>query len=379
MNSFYELFAGGGMARLGLGPNWRCLFANDFDAKKADAYAQNFGSNQLRVDDVANVTATDLPDRADLLWASFPCQDLSLAGKGVGLCGERSGAFWQVSRLLSELRAQDRQPSIVVLENVVGALSSNDGQDFAQIADSLRQNGYRFGAMVLDAVHFVPQSRPRLFVVAVLPELAPELAMQSGLERSGPCVHWHPNRLVEAKLSLPQSCQENWIWWNLPTPPKRTQVFADLIDTESPSIAWHTAEETQRLLDMMSPVNREKVWVAQRSGKPCVGGIYRRTRLGVQRAEVRFDDVAGCLRTASGGSSRQSILVVDGLSVRSRLLATREAARLMGLPETYSLPVNYNEAYSLVGDGLVVPVVRFLSRHLLTPLASQSVRLSVAA
>ena len=144
-------------------------------------------------------------------------------------------------------------------------------------------------------------------------------------------------------------------------------------------MAWHTAEETQRLLSMMSPVNREKVSVAQRSGKPCVGGIYRRTRLGVQRAEVRFDDVAGCLRTASGGSSRQSILVVDGLSIRSRLLATREAARLMGLPETYALPVNYNEAYSLVGDGLVVPVVRFLSRHLLTPLASLSERLSVAA
>ena len=379
MNSFYELFAGGGMARLGLGPNWRCLFANDFDAKKADAYAQNFGSAHLRVDDVANVTANDLPDHADLLWASFPCQDLSLAGKGVGLCGERSGAFWQVARLLSELRAEDRQPSIVVLENVVGALSSNDGQDFAQIADSLRQNGYRFGAMVLDAVHFVPQSRPRLFIVAVLPELAPELAIQSGLERSGPCAHWHPNRLVEAKLAQPKSCQENWIWWNLPTPPKRTQVFADLIDTESPSIAWHTAEETQRLLDMMSPVNREKVSVAQRSGKPCVGGIYRRTRLGEQRAEVRFDDVAGCLRTASGGSSRQSILVVEGQKIRSRLLATREAARLMGLPDTYALPVNYNEAYSLVGDGLVVPVVRFLSRHLLTPLASLSERLSVAA
>ena len=367
------------MARLGLGPNWRCLFANDFDAKKAGAYAQNFGSTHLRVDDIAKVTANDLPDRADLLWASFPCQDLSLAGKGGGLCAERSGSFWQVSRLLSELRAQDRQPSIVVLENVVGALSSNDGQDFVQISESLHQNGYRFGAMVLDAVHFVPQSRPRLFIVAVLPELASELPISYGLQRSGPCAHWHPNRLAEAKMSLPKSCQENWIWWNLPPQPKRTQVFADLIDTESPYIAWHTAEETHRLLDMMSPVNREKVSVAQRSGERRVGGIYRRTRLGVQRAEVRFDDVAGCLRTASGGSSRQSILVVDGSKVRSRLLATREAARLMGLPETYALPVNYNEAYSLVGDGLVVPVVRFLSRHLLTPLASLSESLHVAA
>lgn len=71
------------MARLGFGPYWRCLFANDLDQKKADAYAQNSGSKDLRVDDVANVFASDLPDPADLLRASFPCQDLSLAGKSV--------------------------------------------------------------------------------------------------------------------------------------------------------------------------------------------------------------------------------------------------------------------------------------------------------
>jgi DNA (cytosine-5)-methyltransferase 1 len=87
-----------------------------------------------------------------------------------------------------------------------------------------------------------------------------------------------------------------------------------------------------------------------------------------QRAEIRFDDVAGCLRTPVGGSSRQSIMIVDGETVRSRLLAPREAARLMGLPETYKLPKNYNEAYHLSGDGVVVPVVRFLANHILEPM-----------
>ena len=375
MNSFYELFAGGGMARLGLGPNWRCLFANDFDEKKADAYALNFGSEELRVADVATLSAADLPGQGDLLWASFPCQDLSLAGKGAGLDGQRSGVFWQVSRLLSELQSHDRLPNVVVLENVVGALSSNEGKDFAQIAAALCEIGFRFGALVVDAVDFLPQSRPRLFVVAI----APDVSIEPRLVRNGPSAHWHPKRLVEAKLALPSAIQEGWVWWNLPKPPIRTSVFADVIDETPVGVAWHSAEETARLLAMMSPLHIEKVSEAQRAKVRRIGAIYRRTRLGVQRAEVRFDNVAGCLRTASGGSSRQAILVVEGDKIRSRLLSTREAARLMGLPETYSLPVNYNEGYSLVGDGLAVPVVRYLTRHLLTPLAAAVEPMSVAA
>jgi len=78
--SFYEFFAGGGMARAGLGDNWDCLFANDFDEMKAAAYTANWGEGDLSVDDVANLSVKDLPVCVDLSWASFPCQDLSLAG-----------------------------------------------------------------------------------------------------------------------------------------------------------------------------------------------------------------------------------------------------------------------------------------------------------
>lgn len=108
-----------------------------------------------------------------------------------------------------------------------------------------------------------------------------------------------------------------------------------------------------------------------------VGGLYRRIRPGAdgkkaQRAEVRFDDVAGCLRVPTGGSSRQTIVIVDGDSVRSRLLSPREAARLMGLSDNYQLPSNYNDAYGLMGDGVVVPVVRFLAEHILEPVLQAS-------
>lgn len=92
--TFYEFFAGGGMARAGLGSSWHCLFANDFDRKKGETYRANWGSEALHIGDVRAVKPEQLPGHADLVWASFPCQDLSLAGAGAGLAGERSGTFW---------------------------------------------------------------------------------------------------------------------------------------------------------------------------------------------------------------------------------------------------------------------------------------------
>jgi DNA (cytosine-5)-methyltransferase 1 len=124
---------------------------------------------------------------------------------------------------------------------------------------------------------------------------------------------------------------------------------------------------------MMAPVHLDKLAAAKRAGKRMVGGLYKRRRdeadgVRRQRAEVRFDDVAGCLRVPSGGSSRQTVVIVEGDLVRSRLLSPREAARLMGLSDDYQLPSNYNDAYELMGDGVVAPVVRYLAQHILEPM-----------
>jgi DNA (cytosine-5)-methyltransferase 1 len=123
---------------------------------------------------------------------------------------------------------------------------------------------------------------------------------------------------------------------------------------------------------MMSDVNLAKIEEAKRAGRKMVGTLYRRTRyqngVKIQRAEARFDEIAGCLRTPAGGSSRQYVLMVDKGRVRSRLMSARETARLMGLPDEYILPENYNEAYHLTGDGVVVSVVQYISEHFLKPL-----------
>lgn len=319
------------------------------------------------VGDVAELATAALPGIADLAWASFPCQDLSLAGGGAGLKGQRSGAFWPFWKLMRQLREEGRAPRLVVLENVCGALSSHDGKDFAAIGGALANAGYQFGAIVIDAVHFLPQSRPRLFIIGVA-----GTSIANELRSSRPDPRWHPDKLVKAHGQLLAQAAEPWVWWALPAPPNRPKSFADLIEDAPRGVQWHTPEETRCLLSLMSAVNLKKVENAKKEGRRVVGGVYRRTRRDdngrkMQRAEVRFDGVAGCLRAPTGGSSRQSILLVEGEMVRSRLLSPREAARLMGLPENYKLPESYNEAYHLAGDGVAVPVVRFLVAHLLEP------------
>lgn len=362
--TYYEFFAGGGMATAGLGEGWDCLFANDFSVKKASSYIENWGGEHLHVGDVGLVTTAELSGHADLAWASFPCQDLSLAGAGAGLQGKRSGTFWPFWKLMLALGAEARAPKVVLLENVYGALTSHKGQDFAAICQALSSGGYRFGAMVVDAVHFVPQSRPRLFFIAV----HKSVPIPNQLMRDSCSLAWTPKALAAAHKALPTSVKANWIWLDLPSPPKRKVGFTDIIQSNPKGVAWHTPDETARLLSMMTEINLAKVEQAKKVGRKIVGGVYRRTRNNVQRTEVRFDDIAGCLRTPGGGSSRQSIIVVNGPSVRSRLLSTREAARLMGLPDEYKLPNNYNQAYHLCGDGVAVPVVRHLAEHIIEPL-----------
>lgn len=357
------------MARAGLGSSWSCLFANDFDESKAAIYRKNWGDGELVVGDVRMLETNTFPGKPDLVWGSFPCQDLSLAGNGAGLSGERSGTFWPLLDHVRKLRRDGRGPTLLVLENVYGTLRSHQGKDFQAIAEALSSEGFRFGAMIVDASLFLPQSRPRLFVIAVHEGAnIPEKLLDLGANET-----WHPKALRESWKALGTKVKRNWVWWNLPKPPLRRTSFSDLIEATPSGVRWHSPEDTSKLMNMMAPLHRKKVQAAKLSGTLQIGTIYKRTRVDsegnrAQRAEVRFDEIAGCLRTPAGGSSRQIILVVEGKSVRSRLISARETARLMGLPDTYQLPENYNEAYHLTGDGVVVPVVRHLSRFLLEPI-----------
>jgi DNA (cytosine-5)-methyltransferase 1 len=379
MPGFYEFFCGGGMARAGLEPEWRCLFANDVDARKGAAYAANWGSGELRLGDVASLRAPDLPGEADLAWASFPCQDLSLAGAGAGLDGPRSGVFWGFCSAMRALSAEGRAPRLIALENVAGVLTSNGGADFAAICGALQGLGYRFGALTIDAAHFLPQSRPRVFFVAV----RRGDALPARLVSPGPPPHHTSSALKRVASALPPAVAADWLWWRAPEPRRANLRLADCLDGDANETRWHSVDETGRLLAALSPASRRDVALARESGERAIGALFRRTRPdgagGVRvQAEARFDGLAGCLRTPGGGSSRQFLIVVAGDKTRTRLMTPREAARLMGLPDDYALPSRATDAFHLVGDGVATPVVRFLSENLLLPLVSHRLEGGVA-
>ncbi len=356
----WEFFAGGGLAGLGL-EGFRIAFANDIDAMKAAAWRANHDAG-FHQGDVWDLDTADLPGSPDLLWASSPCQDVSLAGARAGLEARRSGAFWGFWRLVQQLRAEGRAPPVVVLENVVGLLTSGKGADFAAVCSAMVEAGYRMGALEMDAAHWLPQSRPRLFIIAMRELEAPETA--------GPCGAFHTARLVAAQAALPDAVRAAWAWWSLPSPPRRNLDLAALLEPDD-AVAWFDDAETERLLALAGPLHRARLESVATTGERRAGAAYRRVRVEagtkVQRLEMRFDGLAGCLRTPAGGSSRQYVLVCEGGRIRARRLTGREAARLMGVADAYRLPASESAALKLMGDAVAVPVVRALSDGLLLP------------
>ena len=369
--SFLEFFAGGGMTRLGLGDSWHCLMANDVDSRKCAAYRENFGEKDLIEDDIANISVDDLPKAApDLMWGSFPCQDLSLAGARGGIKAERSSAFfgyWRIAEMLANLQ---RAPRIIAIENVTGLLTSNDGRDFATVVSLISEAGYDVSAMILDAKAFTPQSRPRLFIFGFDANTTPPFS------KTLPENETATPALQKAVTNLPKKLQQRWQWLQTPAPRGRNIEFTHIVERNNTD--WREDSYTQRLLGMMSASQRRRLDELIAERKSVAGAAFRRTRVedgqSKQRLEARFDGLAGCLRTPAGGSSRQIVVAVDKGKVRSRLLNSREAARLMGLPEDYRLPENETDALKLCGDGVCVPVVRWLAEEVFEPALSQAAR-----
>lgn len=366
--TFYEFFAGGGMARAGLGAGWDCLFANDFDPVKAATYRANWGGGHFHEGDVHALTTADLPEprqggRVDLAWASSPCQDFSLAGLRKGLEGTRSSAFWGFWTLMRGLNAEGRAPRVIVIENVTGLLSSHGGADFTALCQALADEGYSFGALEIDAARFLPQSRPRLFVIAT----------QGPAALGAPTPETHGRRVYDAYARLPDALKSRWAAWARPETNGPERSLIDLLDNGE-DVRWNPPTLTQRLLDQLGPLHRTRVEMERALQAPRIGMAFRRTRIEdgrrVQRAEVRFDGLAGCLRTPGGGSSRQFVVEVDGPATRSRRLTAREGARLMGLPDSYRLPDGETAALKVIGDGVAAPVVAALARAVLVPALS---------
>ena len=345
-----DFFAGSGLVSAGLSNEFSTIWANDISAKKAAVFNANNTATVLQVCPIENVRGDLLPN-ADMSWGSFPCQDLSLAGDINGLFAPRSGLFWQWLRVMDEMPIK---PPLLVAENVVGLVSAGGGEYYVTLHNELTKRGYRVGAIMLDALHWLPQSRKRIFVIGIKNGVD-----VSGLTTDGP-IWCHPTPVVKVAKQV-----KTWIWWKLKEPPARNVTLDAIIDFDSPCDS--PKEESQKLALIASNKIDEINRLALHRRRAFTG--YKRTRNHRQVLEVRTDGVAGCLRTPCGGSSRQILLIAENGHLQTRLLTVREAARLMGAPDTYKIPGSYNDGYMAMGDAVALPVVRFLSESLLAPLA----------
>ncbi len=340
----HEFFAGSGLVAYGLRGIFRPIWANDISPEKAKVYSANFESSHFVLQDIKSVKGDDLP-WAHLSWASFPCQDLSLAGSIGGINAQRSGLVWEWFRVLDEMKDK---PKILVVENVVGLLSTHNGENYIKLHTALHDRGYNCGAIIINAMHFLPQSRPRIFIIAV----------QQGLpipkELIGDSACWlHNQNIAKLGAELP-----GWIWWKAEKPLKRTSTLKEIIDIDvtfdKDDVLKLVPERHMKMLDSFDEF---------------IATGYRRTRNGRQQLELRFDGIAGCLRTPEGGSSKQFIVITNGKEVHARLLTVREAARLMGAPDSFKLPGSYNDGYKAMGDAVALPVARFIGENFLIKLA----------
>ncbi len=361
--SVAEFFAGIGLVRYALERhNWQVLFANDIDKDKLKMYGDNFGVTHFQLEDIHRLSPAKIPPCA-LYTASFPCNDLSLAGARSGLNGKQSGAFWGVIRLLRSVRLK---PPIILLENVPGFLTSGGGADFESALLALNELGYVCDAFLQDARRFVPHSRVRLFVVAAQGIPAEPV---DGLTPSS----IRPESLVHFVLSHP-----NIRWSIRPLPePRHTRktlqtILEDLPDNDP---YWWNPERAEYFMNQLSPKHLAIARQMIASPLYSYGTAFRRIRKGRSMAELRVDGIAGCLRTPRGGSGRQILFKAGNGKYWVRLLTARECARLQGVADdNFKIQVPLNQALFGFGDAVCVPVIEWIASNYLTPLAMELMR-----
>ena len=353
-----EFFAGIGLVRSGLEQAGVAVaWANDIEPTKHAVYAANFDASDYRLGDIGDVRGVTVPT-VDIATASFPCVDLSLAGNRRGLDGEQSGLFYEFVRVLDEMGP--RRPPVVMLENVMSFVSSRRGRDLSAAVAALNALGYACDAVSVDARWFTAQSRPRLFVIGAYARIdgggAPSPRLRPGPVSAFAAAH--------PELGLQQM--------PLPEPPARGGAFADVAERLDPGHPrWWAEDRMGRFLSMVAPGHERRLDHADIFGGAEWRTAYRRTRRGACVWEIRPDRIAGCLRTANGGSSRQAVAETGPGGVRARWMTPREYARLQGAPDGFDYsPVTEAQALTGFGDAVCVPAVGWLARHALIPAAA---------
>jgi DNA (cytosine-5)-methyltransferase 1 len=361
-----EYFAGIGLVRMGLEScGWRTVFANDISEKKFEMYRMFFpdAKGYYIIDDIFKINPETIPSTT-LATCSFPCIDLSLAGNMNGISGKHSSAFWG---FIQVLQAQgDLAPPLVMVENVPGWLHSNNGTDFRLTVQALNRLGYVCDVFTLDALRFTPQSRLRVFLVGIKPPVE---------NRGAQSIFTRPRSLLPDTLrkSVLANLDLEWFYHDTPEPPPlNTEGLSDIIEPlDNADLRWWSEIQVNRHMAMMEQSHFSRVLQLAQGDKPSYRTFYRRRRAGVQRAEVRHDDLSGCLRTAVGGSGKQFLIKAGLGRIQMRTMTPREYARLQGVPDDYPITVNGVHALTGFGDAVCVPAITWIGKNVLNALVER--------
>lgn len=329
---FVDLFAGIGGFRLGFeSVGGRCVFTSEWDRWAQKTYKANFGDHEVH-GDIRSLEAVEVPDH-DVLLAGFPCQPFSIAGvskkNALGRkhgfeCETQGTLFFDIERILAEKR-----PSAFVLENVKNLVSHDRGNTFRIIIRTLREKlGYRVSWRVLDARHWVPQHRERIFIVGLRPDLEAEFDFDEiGVPDEGPTLDaiLHPAGGGDAA----------------------EEPYTDA--KGRPGAKYVLSEHLWGYLQEYASRHRAR-------GNGFGFGL------------VRPKDVARTL-SARYYKDGSEILIDRGRGKCPRRLTPRECARLMGFLRTtdgrpWEIPVSDTQAYRQFGNAVAVPVVSAVARAL---------------
>ncbi|MEX0684075.1 MAG: DNA mismatch endonuclease Vsr [Dehalococcoidia bacterium] len=351
-----EFFAGIGLVGKGLAEaGFEVVFANDIDGVKRSLFAANGDVTKFVWGDIRLIHGADVP-HVELATASFPCTDLSLAGNRNGLNGQYSSTFWEFVRILREM--EGRRPKALLIENVSGFVSSAQGQDLALALAALNDLGYYCDLLQLDARNWVPQSRTRMFIIASDSPLSnPQPWIPRDLRPAPICEF----ALQHSSLQL-QAAQ-------LPELPHFAAHLSDAVERIHPSDQrWWSASRVRLFVSSLSEIQRTRLKMLKKAPDVNWRTAYRRTRRGSAVWEIRADEIAGCLRTSKGGSSKQALVEAGLGKLKVRWMTPREYANLMGVPHFDLSTVTENQALYGLGDAVCVPAVEWLAHNYLGPL-----------
>lgn len=309
--------------------SFRCVWANDNDRYASQIYRKHFGEKELFEGDIRDVDAGSIPD-CQLLTGGFPCQTFSLAGKRKGISENRGTLFTHILRIASAKR-----PQFLLLENVKGLLSSDNGRTFTIILRSLDGLGYDVEWQVLNSKYFgVPQNRERVFIIGHSRERRSQKIFPIG-ESSG-----KPNEMAERgenSATVDASYYKGY---------DHKRQLISYSENDPLIIADRTRTYAGLGRNLESP-------------KPMTNALS-----GMPKDNLLMNAVTQEVGNRQGMSFNQSVDKVRKTLGAIRRLTPVECERLQGFPDAWTEGVSDTQRYKLLGNAVTVNVIKFLGERL---------------